>query len=57
MQQNPAFTIYGPGVTQAADPSWLATFETLKSSYNFAFTVKSVIFNTTNNFTIADLLK
>lgn len=56
LAQNNFYTYYGPGVTQAADPSWLSTYNSFKNNPNFAFTVKSVIFNNTNSFTIDDLL-
>jgi hypothetical protein len=53
---NPYQYYYGPGISQSADPSWLATYNTFKGNPYIGFTVKCVIFNTTNNFTIADVL-
>jgi hypothetical protein len=50
-----ATPIYGPGITQAADPSWLNTFNLLKGNSVFFFTVKAVVFNASTP-TIDDLL-
>jgi hypothetical protein len=46
---------YGPGASQYADSSWLDTYNTLKSYQFFVFTVKCLIFNTTN-ITVSDVL-
>lgn len=47
---------HGPGVSQGADPSWMNTYNVLNKYYNFVFTVKCVIFNTTSNITASDVL-
>lgn len=46
---------HGPGVSQGADASWMDTYNVLKKYYNFVFTLKCVVFNTTN-FTASDVL-
>jgi hypothetical protein len=49
------FVIHGPGITQAADPSWLATYNNFKGNSLVGFTVKAVVFNASTP-TISDLL-
>jgi hypothetical protein len=48
-------TLFGPGISQSADDSWMATYDTFRSNPNVWFTVKAVVFNQSTP-TIEDIL-
>lgn len=46
----------GPGITEAADSSWVSQISTMTNYYGFAFTFRCLVFKNSSQATIANLM-